>query len=117
MVEKVGSGINRMREEMLAANLPEPEFSLEGMFTVTFYRPLKFSDWIITIQEMANRIQIAILTQINANQSVTIREIAHGLNMSIRTVERNVAKLKEIGFLIRIGSDKDGYYEIHKKRF
>jgi len=116
MVEKVGSGINRMREEMVAANLPEPEFSLEGMFTVTFYRPLKFSDWIISIQEITSHIQIKILTQININQSVTIREIADELKLSIRTVERNVAKLKEIGFLVRIGSDKAGYYQITKKR-
>jgi len=39
-VEKVASGIPRMQEAMKAANLPEPEFHTEGMFTAVFKRAI-----------------------------------------------------------------------------
>ena len=38
LVERVASGIPRMQEAMREANLPEPEFQTEGMFTVVFKR-------------------------------------------------------------------------------
>ena len=38
LVEHVGSGIGRMKELMLNAGLPEPEYETEGMFTVTLRR-------------------------------------------------------------------------------
>ena len=38
LVEHVGSGIGRMKELMLEAGLPEPQYETEGMFTVVLYR-------------------------------------------------------------------------------
>src|SRR5574344_2664099 len=38
LVEHVGSGIGRMKELMLNAGLPEPEYETEGMFTITLRR-------------------------------------------------------------------------------
>lgn len=38
LVEKAASGIPRMQEAMREANLPEPEFRTEGMFTAVFKR-------------------------------------------------------------------------------
>lgn len=38
LVERVGSGIGRMRDAMAAAGLPEPEFELNGFFVVTLRR-------------------------------------------------------------------------------
>jgi ATP-dependent DNA helicase RecG len=38
LVEHVGSGIGRMKELMLEAGLPKPEYETEGMFTVILYR-------------------------------------------------------------------------------
>ena len=42
LVEKVGSGIKRMRDTMKGANLAEPKFEMGGFFTVIFYRPMAF---------------------------------------------------------------------------
>lgn len=36
LVEKVGSGINRMQDSMKEVGLPDPVFSMDGFFTVTF---------------------------------------------------------------------------------
>lgn len=116
LVEKVGSGINRMRDEMRSAGLPEPVYSLDGMFTATFYRPVEFADWKSKIQEEVNDTQLAILELINQNQHITIREMAELLQVATRTIERNTARLKDTGLLTRHGSDKDGYYQINMKR-
>jgi len=46
LVEKVGSGINRILDTMSEANLPAPKFKMGGFFTVTLYRPVPFDIWI-----------------------------------------------------------------------
>ena len=40
LVERVASGIPRMQEAMREANLPEPKFHTEGMFTAVFKRQI-----------------------------------------------------------------------------
>jgi predicted HTH transcriptional regulator len=41
--------------------------------------------------------------------------MAEIIGTTTRTIERNIAILKDLGLLERIGADKDGYYKIHKK--
>lgn len=41
LVEKVASGIPRMQKAMREADLPEPKFHTEGMFTAIFKRQTK----------------------------------------------------------------------------
>ena len=38
LVERIGSGIGRMRDEMKTAGLPEPEFNWDGFFRITFLK-------------------------------------------------------------------------------
>ena len=38
LVERVGSGIPRIAEEMKAAGLPAPEYKTEGFFVTTLYK-------------------------------------------------------------------------------
>ncbi|MBR1517538.1 MAG: putative DNA binding domain-containing protein [Bacteroidales bacterium] len=42
LVEHIGSGIPRMKKDMLDAGLPEPVFETDGMFTVTFFRRKRY---------------------------------------------------------------------------
>ncbi len=37
-IEKLGTGIQRIRQAMVQADLPEPEFSWDGFFAVSFKR-------------------------------------------------------------------------------
>ena len=46
LVEKVGSGIKRMRDAMKEANLIEPKFEMGDFFTVVFYRPIVLEKWL-----------------------------------------------------------------------
>jgi hypothetical protein len=41
MVEQVGSGIGRIKDQMKEAKLPQPEFKTDGMFTVVLHRTVE----------------------------------------------------------------------------
>jgi ATP-dependent DNA helicase RecG len=116
-VEKVGSGINRMRDEMQKANLPEPVFSLEGIFTAKFYRPVDFEKLIGTYwAPFINNTQNNILREIHSNNKVSKRELVENIKLSKTAIDNNIDKLKELGILERRGSDRGGSWNIIYKR-
>ena len=53
-----------------------------------------------------------VIECIKRNNEITVNEIAVECGISSRTIARIIVKLKSIGMLRRIGSDKDGYWEI-----
>ena len=125
-VERMGSGIERMRDLMRDAGLKEPVFEMDSFFRVTFYRDPRYS-----LKE--NRFQKAkeamekklgeklgenekgILEIIAKNRFVTIPELSKLLGISTTAVENNLAKLKMKNILKRIGPDKGGYWKVVKK--
>ncbi len=50
----------------------------------------------------------------NVNSGSTTKEIASKLNISERTVQRELTNLKKLGIIQRVGSDKTGHWEILK---
>jgi len=56
--------------------------------------------------------QQLILKEIEKNPFITAVEIAHKINISKTAVENNIAKLKELGILQRVGARKNGYWKI-----
>ena len=61
-----------------------------------------------------NEIQQKIIDLILNNKNIKQSEIANELNISSRTVERNINYLKEKNIIKRIGSKKVGYWEVIK---
>jgi ATP-dependent DNA helicase RecG len=53
---------------------------------------------------------------ISKNKDITSKDLAEKIGITKRGVEKNIAKLKEKGFLIRIGSDRTGYWEVEDRR-
>ena len=49
---------------------------------------------------------------IRQNNRITATEISERLNVSLSTAKRKIKELKEKGIIVRIGSDKSGYWEI-----
>ena len=132
-VERMGSGIKRMRELMRDAELKEPVFEMDAFFRVTFYRDPRYSlkadkeTGEKTIErglvekggedrekirrkygENAEKIILAIA----GNQFIKTYEIADKTKLSQSTIEKNVSKLKKAGILKRIGPDKGGHWEV-----
>lgn len=114
LVEKVGSGITRMQDAMKEAKLPEPIFKIGGFFTVMFYRPVDFKEWIASVKDKLSEKQYYILQRLNSFPDSTIKTMAEALNTTTRTIERNITVLKDMGLLERVGSHKEGHYQINK---
>ncbi len=64
------------------------------------------------LQNELTKTQNHILEEIRKKPSVSAEELAGLLNLSSRTIETNIKKLKALGILHREGSNKTGYWEI-----
>jgi ATP-dependent DNA helicase RecG len=114
LVEQVGSGVGRIRRLMKEANLPEPIFQKEGIFTVTLQRPVDSSKKTTqkTAQKTVQKSSEKILTLLKSDSSLTADALADILSFSIITIKRGLKKLQSEGKIKREGSDKSGIWVI-----
>ena len=54
-----------------------------------------------------------ILENCLENPNITIPEMAQKLAVTERSIQRNIQKLQDEGFLKRIGGRKEGYWEVN----
>lgn len=59
-----------------------------------------------------NDIQKSIIAAMRTNPRVTANELSSSLGITERNVRSNIKKLKDSGFVMRIGSDKAGYWQV-----
>jgi len=128
MVEQIGSGINRMRNAMKSADLSEPVFKTEGMFTVVITRPIVKSGVKSGVKSweeskahienkygnVLNKTEWAILELMYANNKIAIPELSKRISLGTTAIENNIKKLKAKDVLERVGSAKGGYWKIKK---
>ncbi len=82
---------------------------MDGDFSVNFYRKI-YTDTNVGIK--LNSTQKKILSMLSKNPSLISAKLAKILNVQIRTVERNIQKLKKEGILDRSGANKDGVWVV-----
>lgn len=116
LVENVGSGIKRMRDEMKAYGLESPEFEIsEEWFVIVFKRP--------QMQRLSERLgeklgdrlgesQRKIIELMRQDKHISIPIIAQKIGISTTAVEKNIGKLKKQGIIKRAGSAKAGYWVV-----
>lgn len=114
LVEKVGSGIKRMRDTMKEANLLEPKFEMGGFFTVIFYRPLVFEKWLEGWGLQLTTPLIKMLKAIYNEERITKPQLSDVIGLGKTSVDNYINKLKTLGLLTREGSDKNGHWVIHQ---
>ena len=56
-----------------------------------------------------------ILYHLQQNPNANYNELAEKTKYSVATIKRHIQKLKKLGFLERIGSDKTGHWKIIEK--
>jgi ATP-dependent DNA helicase RecG len=103
LVEKVGSGIGKMRKAMKQAGLPAPKFEFTNFFTVIFRRPL-----------IPQKTTQKILELIKEKPRITRKELAEKIGISKDGIKFNLNQLKKQNKIKRVGPDKGGYWEILK---
>jgi ATP-dependent DNA helicase RecG len=96
LVEHVGSGIGRMRDLMLQANLPEPKFETEGMFTITLYRKSPSVPETTGLSD----IEAQVLRLMTAGTQPTIDELCKILDRKKSSVYKILQGLREKGYLV-----------------
>ncbi len=108
-IEKWGRGI-----KLILSKEPDAKFSEVGTkFITTFKRKSYYEGK--KVAESSVKSSVKILEAIKANKSITAKELSVNIGLSLRAVEKQLAKLKEDGVLKRIGPDKGGYWEVVKK--
>ena len=120
LVEKVGSGVERMRDAMRDVGLPAPVFEFTGFFTVIFKRPpmptgdKKQTELVERLVERLVESQKRIIKLIEENPYISKSELSKKVGISTTAIDKNILKLKDKGLLKRVGPDKGGYWEIIK---
>jgi ATP-dependent DNA helicase RecG len=131
-VELAGTGIRRMREAMITAGLPPPRIRQTTFFNISFKRPpLQDAADAISLKESAKRRGVGgvekgvekgvenlsanekkIYTLIEKNPSISKGSMAKKGNLTKKTVEYNLEKLKARGFIKRIGPARGGHWKV-----
>lgn len=113
-IEKVGTGISRIRQAVEENGKTSVGFSYDGSFSVVFRKRGVSSEKTVekTVEKGSEKSSEKILDLIKHNPSITREEIGEMTNLSIRGVEWNLAKLKNEGKIKRVGSRKSGHWEI-----
>lgn len=121
-MEKRGSGLTRICNETMALegynDALKPVFkSTPSQFQTTIFAALEVSnvgDDVGDVSEIKiTERQRFILNLINNTPTITGKQLSETLSVSQRTIERDLASLKEKGILTRKGKDNDGSWEIH----
>ncbi len=112
-VEKIGSGIKRMRTLTKKANLPVPKFEINNFFIVVFKRkklsePLNVPESPRKVPEKSQK----IIEEIRKNPYVSRKELSVSLNESENTIQSKLRKLIKEKIIQRIGPAKGGYWKI-----
>ena len=107
--ETYSSGIRRIYEECTENNV-KVEFREEKIgFTIIFYRKNHEN---VGINVGINSTQKKILDLIIQDRNITQEQIAKELKKSVRTIERNINRLKEKNIITRVGANKTGYWDV-----
>jgi len=120
-VERLGSGIGKMRELMKQSGLKEPVFESDTFFRAIFYRNPEYALKRVpevprkSIQKGAQKSDQKILAIIEQNGHASRVEIARQIGLSESGVKKQLKNLQAKGILKRIGPDKGGYWEVIKK--
>jgi len=115
-IEKVGSGIQRIRKLV-----PNVKFEITSdWFRVIFPRTVeksekwseKWSDrWSEKWSELSER-QRQILKLIIENPKISRAKLSEILGINPSAVQKHLEKLKSLGLIKRVGPDKGGYWEV-----
>ena len=119
LVEKVGSGIGRIKDALKKASLPPPVFEFSDFFTITFQRresePLSGSVN-VPVNVPVNERQKKILLLLEQIRSLRFPELKQRFSdVSEKTLKRDLAYLQKNNIIVFEGAAKTGHYRAIKR--
>ena len=106
LVEHIGSGIPRMRKEMLDAGLPQPVFETEGMFSIVLSRPRK--DNVLHLNDM----QAKLIEVMRRNPFMSMKEMGEEMGVGRTSIYKIIRRLKELNILEYVGRKNHGKWVV-----
>lgn len=110
------------KRSMEEAGLLEPEFDIDGFFIVTLKRESYLRKYSSGVGDSVgekyialSEIQYKLIKVIEENAKISATKISEQLNVTSRTIELNIEKLKAMGIIQRISPDKGGHWIIAKE--
>ena len=115
LVERIGSGIGRMRDEMKEYGLEEPEIKWNGFFRITFKRSEKGDLEVAAAGGTVSNIDFRILELIENGEIVRRPDVERLLHLSYATAQRHLANLVKKELILFEGAPKTGKYVLTRK--
>jgi ATP-dependent DNA helicase RecG len=120
-IEKMGTGIERIRAALERENCPKINIRYNTMFTLEFPRPtyLITNGTSETAREQTRvktreKTRAKMLSLISKNPQITTAQLADAIGITPKGVEWQITQLKKDGLLNRIGPAKGGRWEVVK---
>ena len=114
VVEKIGSGYRRMYDLCAEAGVSKPEIRTnDAWYSITFFRKHAGTPG-ETPGKTPGKTARGILDLLEKNSALTIPEIAEKIGRSESAVQRAMRELQRENWLVRIGSDKKGEWQVQR---
>ncbi|GHU49834.1 hypothetical protein FACS1894127_4000 [Clostridia bacterium] len=124
IIEDWGTGIRRMIGGCREYGISDPEFiELGSKLRVNIYRERKYkgpAEKLIGTSNVPisdpdvpiNSTEALVLAIVREKPYITAANLADLISRSEKTAKRNLSSLKKKGLIIRIGANKDGYWQL-----
>ena len=110
-VERLGTGIRRMKDLMREAGLKAPVFTSDTFFHAVFHRDPKYS-LKRAGEKTREKTREKILSLVRGDSGITTAALAESLALTVKGVEWHLKKLRGEGILRRVGPDKGGHWQV-----
>ena len=120
-VKEFGEGVDRMFNEMEAAGLPAPDYHDNAFMLNATIRNGAINEANGAINEVINEAinltpaEQEVFREISKLPRITKEQLHTITSLSKSTIDRAIKSLKEKGVIVRVGSNKTGYWEIINK--
>lgn len=113
LIEKYGSGIQRVIRGFTNAALPLPLFqNISDGFMVTVYQEKVGKKVGEKVGENLTENRSQILKLMGNNPFITAKDLSELVGISVRKIESNISYLRQAGLIKRVGPAKGGRWEV-----
>ncbi len=109
-IEKYATGFGRAFDSLKENNISYDYVDTGNGFRFTFFRPNGGVNGGVNLSSGEQK----VIELLKKNPNATIKIIFNETGISTRTVQRILASLKEKEIIVRMGSDKTGYWKVVK---
>lgn len=116
-IEKLGTGVPRIREKMKEKGLPEPVFQFDAFFTVILKRYNSVAELRkeLKVSEAKAKRIAAILEKLGSGEKLESEKMASEMETRARTIRNDIATLEDDGWIEGKGTTFAREYELSQQ--